>query len=134
MLDLIFDRTAEDVEAGTEKGFYRYTDLNRVQAAAVYLRGRFAAAGYDTVPAVPLSGWSENDIPRRGRMDNYLRAVTVLHGLVPIPGSPALPASPDRLDWTGANALEKFLSMAEDSLDRMEAAAYFSGELFGGEV
>lgn len=134
MLDLIFDRTAQDVANGTDKGFYRYTDLNRVQAAAVYIRERFAAAGYDLVPAVSLSSWSENDVPRRGRMENYIRAVTVLHGLIPIPGSPALPASPDRLDWSGANALEKFLSMAEDSLDRMAAAAFYSGEIFAGEV
>lgn len=134
MLDLIFDRTAEDVAAGTDKGYYRHTDLNRVQAAAAYMRERFVASGFDMIPNVTLLSWSVNDVPRRSRMDNYLRAVVNLRGLIPIPGEPSLPYTMDRLDYNGANAIEKFLTMAEDSVDRMDGARFFCGEPYAGEV
>ena len=60
---------------GNGKGYYRHTDLNRVQAAVAYLRGILAAYGYDAVPAYTLPSWSENDVPRRDDMDSYIRAI-----------------------------------------------------------
>lgn len=134
MIDLIFDRTEDDVVNGTEKGFYRYTDLNRVQNAVAVIRGRFVGAGYDLIPNIAMAAWAVNDVPRRRRMEDYLRAVTNLHGLIPIPGEPDLPETMDRFDWRGANAIEEFLFMADDSLDRMDGARYYCGEVYAGEV
>ena len=65
------------------------------------------------------------------RTPEFLRA---LDGQVPIPGRPALPASPDRLDYTGANAIEKFLAMTEDTLERIAGAWFYCDEVFAGEV
>ena len=134
MLDLIYDRTAEDVAAGTDKGYYRHTDLNRVQAAVLYVRERYREAGYDAVPYPSFRTWAENDVPRFSQMDNYLRAVKSLDGLIPVPGKPAIPESPNRLDWRGANAIEKFLTLMDDSMDRISGAWFYCDEVFSDEV
>lgn len=134
MLDLIYDRTAEDVRDRTAKGYYRHTDLNRVQAAVLYLRELYASMGYDTAPAPSFRTWAENDIPRWPQMDAYLRAVRSLDGMIPVPGAPALPQSPDRLDYAGANAIEDFLTRLDDSAERIAGAWFYCDEVFSGEV
>lgn len=134
MPDLIYDRTAEDVAQGTDKGYYRYTDLNRVQAAVFFVWAKLASMGYDNTPAPGFGSFSENDIPRFSRMDAYIRAVRSLDGLIPLPGAPDLPVSPDRLDYIGANAIEKFLTMLDDSADRIAGAWFYCDEVYGGEV
>lgn len=134
MLDLIFDRTAEDVAQGTAKGYYRHTDLNRVQAAVLAVRARYLDMGYNAVPLPSFRTWAENDIPRWPQMDAYIRAVRSLDGLIPVPDAPSLPLSPDRLDWIGANAIEKFLFLMDDSADRIAGAWFYSDEIFSGEV
>ena len=134
MLDLIFDRTPDDVAARTDKGYYRHTDLNRVQAAVLYVRERYRAAGYDAVPYPSFRTWAENDVPRFSQMDNYLRAVRSLDGLIPVPGMTALPVSMNRLDYAGANAIEKFLTLMDDSMDRISGAWFYCDEVFSDEV
>ena len=132
--NMIYDRTAEDVAQGTDKGYYRYTDLNRVQAAVLAVRARYLDMGYNAVPLPSFRTWAENDIPRWPQMDAYIRAVRSLDGLIPVPDAPALPQSPDRLDYTGANAIERFLFLMDDSADRIAGAWFYSDEVFSGEV
>lgn len=134
MLDLIYDRTAEDVRNGTAKGYYRHTDLNRVQTAVLAVRARYLDMGYNAVPLPSFRTWAENEIPRWPQMDAYIRAVRSLDGLIPVPDAPSLPLSPDRLDWIGANAIEKFLFLMDDSADRIAGAWFYSDEIFSGEV
>ena len=140
MLELIYDRTAEDVRLGRDKGFYRHTDLNRVQGAAEALRSRFGAAGYDGIPAPSpaFKRWKENDIPTASQAAGILRAVRAFSGLVPLADAPgladAVPSSPDRLNWRGANAVEEFLSLLDDSLDRIGSAWLECGEGISGEA
>ena len=132
--NMIYDRTAEDVANGTDKGYYRYTDLNRVQNAVLAVRSRFVGMGYDTVPAPSFRTWAANDIPRYSQMNAYIRAVRSLDGIIPMPGKPKLPGSPDGLDYTGANAIEKFLAMLDDSADRISGAWFYCDEVFANEV
>ena len=134
MLELIYDRTEEDVRSGTAKGFYRHTDLNRVQTAMFFVWAKLASMGYDNVPAPGFGTFSENDIPRFSRMDAYIRAVRSLDGMIPLTEAPDLPTSPDRLDYIGANAIEKFLTMLDDSADRIAGAWFYCDEVYGGEV
>ena len=140
MIELICDRMAEDAVRGNDKGFYRHTDLNRVQDAAEFLRGRFAEAGYDRIPAPDpaFAVWQANDIPRRGRISGMLRAIRAFDGLVPLSDAPGLarsvPSSPDRLDWRGANAIEEFLSLLDGTLDRIGAGWIECGEGFSAEA
>lgn len=132
--NMIYDRTAEDVEQGTDKGFYRHTDLNRVQAAVLAVRERFGDMGYEAT-TIPLFWiWAENAIPRTANMNLYIQAVKSLDGLIPMPGKPVLPLSMDKLDYIGANAIEKFLVMMDDSADRIAGAWFYCDEVFSGEV
>ena len=139
-LELIYDRTEEDVVRGNDKGVYRHTDLHRVQEAAAFLRERFAGAGYDRIPEPDpaFARWEENDIPRRGRVAGILLAVRAFAGLVPLADAPGLagsvPSSPDRLDWRGANAIEEFLALLDGTMDRIGASWTECGEVFAGEA
>lgn len=134
MLDLIYDRTAEDVAQGTDKGYYRYTDLNRVQAAVLAVRERYADMGYDAVPATSFRTWAENDIPKLSQMKKYILAILSLDNYIPLPGRPDIPGTPERLDYIGANAIEKFLVMLDESADRIAGAWFYCDEVFANEV
>lgn len=134
MLDLIFDRTEDDVRDGTSKGYYRYTDMNRVQAAVAYLRGLYVSYGYDMIPSYTLPTWAENDIPKKGQGDTYIRAVRSLDGLVPIPGKPTLPTTMNGLNYSKANAIERFLAMTETTLESISGSWFYCDEVFSGEV
>ena len=125
---------AVDVYLANDRAYYRHTDLNRVQAAAAALRDIYHAYGYDLIKEYPLPVWAENDVPRREQGDAYLNSVKALDGLVPIPGKPVLPSSAERLDWNGANAIEKFLAMTEDTLGRIPKAWFSCDEVYSGEV
>lgn len=123
-----------DVYLPNDKAYYRHTDLNRVQAAVAYLRGVYHAYGYDLVRGYALPVWQENDVPRREQGVTYLGAVKALDGWVPIPGKPVLPSTVEHMDYNGANAIEKFLAMTEDTLDRISKAWFFCNEVYAGEV
>lgn len=135
MIDLIYDRTAADVTNRTEKGHYRYTDLNRVQGAVTALRARLSAAGYSLPTIQALTTWYENDIPRRNRMTNYLRSVQTLSGILPpIRTASGFPTSMDGLNWQKANAIEEFLHRVDVAEENLESAWYYCGDIYAGEV
>ena len=131
--NLIFDRTAQDVANKTAKGLYRYTDLNRVQNAVSSIAARYIADGY-AVQTFTLPSWSSNEIPRVAKATNYLNAVLALRRKVEMPGSYALPASMHKLDYKGANAIEKFLYDSDLMIDNLESAWWYSDEIISGEV
>lgn len=123
-----------EIYLANDKAYYRHTDLNRVQAAVAYLRGVYHAYGYDLVKGYTLPVWQENDVPRREQGAAYLGAVRALDGWVPIPGKPVLPQTVERMDYNGANAIEKFLAMTEDTLERISLAWFYCDEVYSGEV
>ena len=135
IFDLIFDRTAGDVSRGTEKGFYRHRDLNRVRAAVLDLRERLSAAGYLLPPVSPLTEWHENDVPRRSGIEELLRAVRLFDGIFAgVRPSSGFPASADSLDWRGANAVEEFLFRLGRTEEAVEDGWAYCGEVNAGEV
>ena len=134
MLDnLIFDRTAADVAARNAKGMYRYTDMNRVQNAVATVRQRYLDAGYDPTEYT-LTTWSENDIPRTTRAEQYLGAVKAFDGIVPLWETVRLPANMNRLDYNGANAIERLLYLTDAAMDNIENTWWYCNEIYSGEV
>lgn len=131
--NLIYDRTAADVEAKNAKGLYRHTDMNRVQDAVVYLRNRFMSDGYNPA-AYTLEQWSQNDIPKTNRAATYLAAVKSFDGLLKLRESVKLPSSMNALTYIGANNIEKFLTLSDEALDLIESSWWYSDEIFCGEV
>lgn len=131
--DMIFDRTAADVENKTAKGFYRYTDLNRVAAAIRSIRTRLRDDGY-VFKSYTVTDFLENEVPKAIRMANYLNAIRRYCGLFTMPSTYDLPVTMDALDWHGANEIERFLYDLDLCADGIEAAWCYSDEIFSGEV
>lgn len=130
-MNLIYDRTAEDVEralvlakkaeAGTltdaektewlagMKGCYNAADMNRVEAAVQTLAVELNAAGY-AVEIVPQS-FVETDIVRLSQWRQYLANVQALRdAYYTLAETGELPGAEDRLDYIGANNIEKILA------------------------
>ena len=139
-MNLIYDRTAEDVEralalakkaeAGTltdaektewlagMKGCYNATDMNRVEAAVQTLAAELNAAGY-TVEIVPQT-FAETDTVRLSQWRQYLANVQALRDAYYTLGETGqLPDAADRLGYQGANTIEKVLADIDLLLEGM---------------
>lgn len=133
-LQLVTDRTAQDVADRTEKGFYNVVDLNRVGAAMVYLRDRFNENGYD-LDIIPKTDWREVDAPTESGMTLYLSCLGTLRGALYMPyGTPETPDTMKGLTYTTANNIEKILETVDQMLTLAINAVWYSGEIYSGEV
>ena len=126
--NLIYDRTAEDLAQKTDKAYYNYTDLNRVQEAADYLSSRLANFGYSaSLNALPT--WTENDIPTVPQMEQYLENIVTLKETISLPpDTPELPASIQKLTYQGANDIERLLFILEQTINQLLSSFARSGE------
>lgn len=130
--------TATDAEktewASDLKGAYNASDLNRVGAAVAYVAGRLNGYGY-AVTVTPKQDWTVSDIPTAGQMAAYLRDVATLRGAIAVMAStPPTPDSASGLTWQEANNIEQILTDVDKLLTRMEAAWFYSGDLYAAEV
>lgn len=125
---LITDRTLADVQQGRTKGFYNYTDLNRVGNAQIYLRDLLATVGADTVEVVGRADWIRNNIPRRADMERYLEDTAALQAA--LFQSLPLPASIRFLDYAGANQIEAALKAIEPAVQEIKKSYLRAGTLY----
>lgn len=154
MLELITDRTAQDVqrwqelkakgyaamtpeeraEWDTSKGAYNYTDLNRVEDAVAYLAARLNALGYRVV--IPYTRtWAVTDVPTVADMTRYLENVRAIRAAYTrFSTTPAAPASMNKLTYETANDIEQILKDVETLIENMVAAFTYSGDIYGGEI
>lgn len=132
-MNLIYDRTAEDVEraltlakkaeAGTltdaektewlagMKGCYNAADMNRVEAAVKSIAAELNAAGYAVAVEPSDREWRESDIVRLSQWRQYLANVQALRdAYYTLAETGQLPAPEDKLDYAGANNIEKVLA------------------------
>lgn len=138
-MNLVYDRTAQDVETartqrGTTltplKGCYNITDLNRVEAATKTLAAALTAAGYPVEIAPVLKGskaedreWREGDIVRRAQWTTYLDNVQKLRDVYyTLAETGELPKPTDKLDYQGANTIEKILADIDLLIGCMKAS------------
>lgn len=111
---LVTDRTQKDVANGTGKGYYNYTDLNRVNAAAAYLVEELEGAGYAVPGFSAQQEWGMSSIPTVEKMDEYLRNIRVIRDVLSVNSS--IPSSMSFLGYIGANNIEKALVEVENRL------------------
>lgn len=118
------------------KGAYNISDLNRVGAALNYLRGRLTAAGYlGYVDFNVRADWAEADIPTVAEFAGYIKAVeTVRAAMTQYQTTPRTPADTGSLDIQGANDIEKILIDIDELITKMQAARFYGGDLYGGEI
>ncbi len=117
-MNLIYDRTAEDVRTAREqrgkvltplKGCYNATDMNRVAAAVTEIAAELNSAGY-AVTVNPRT-YAESDIIRRSDFAAYLADVQAIRDAISVREStPELPSAESKLDFGGANDIERILA------------------------
>lgn len=101
MTDMITDRPDENT-------FYNYTDLNRVEAAAEEVAQMLINEGYYVTIAVKTN-WTMTDFPYESQMKRYLGNLhDIRRQFRAVPGVD-LPEEMRKLDYIGANNIEKFL-------------------------
>lgn len=155
MLDLIYDRTADDVAealrltqkafAGTltdeektvwlagMKGAYDAIDMNRVAAAVSTLSGLLNAAGYKN--EVSAQNFVEGEDSTDEKYSVYLANVQTLRDAIAVRAStPELPAADAKLDYVGANNIEKILADLDELLGWMTYSRKYCGTFAAGQT
>lgn len=135
-MELIINRTESDALLGNEKGVYGYTDMNRVEAAVAEIAAEFASLGIG-IDLATKTDWglpddfSKEKWPVASQLRRYLGNVASIKDLFVI--SVRLPESMDKLNWEGANNIEKVLQAAFARIQGMKQSYHYSGEFFAGE-
>lgn len=135
-MELIIDRTREDVLLGTPKGAYGWEDLNRVEQAVAELTA-LAHTLDVSYSAQTKTDWgipgpfSASKWPTVQQMRRYLDNVNRLCAAMEV--AAALPVSMEKLTWQGANQIEQALQAVYVRIQSIINNFQFSGELFAGE-
>lgn len=142
ILYLVTDRTAEDVDAGNDKGTYNASDLNRVGAAMNYVAARLREQGYD--PHIsPKTDWKDGEWVDPEAQAVYLGDLAELRKqFTMLASTPEVPPrilatainSNDGLTYTWANDIEQILMDIDALLTNIAAGWLYSGEIYSGEV
>lgn len=141
-MNLIYDRTAEDVLTAQKqrgkvltplKGCYNATDMNRVAAAVTEIAAELNSAGY-AVTVNPRT-YAESDIIRRSDFAAYLANVQTLRDAIAVHAStPSVPAADAKLDYVGANNIEKILADLDELLSWMKYSQKYCGTFAAGQT
>ena len=79
--------------------------------------------------------WYEADIPTASQMAQYLENVSALRGVLVLPkDTDTVPTDMMGLTLTEANNIESILDVLQDWIINMQAAWFFSGDLYSGEA
>lgn len=115
MDDLIYDRTANDVETALSnpgsnehlKGSYNYTDLNRIETWCEYLKTTLAKYGFDK-NLVIKTNWNMKDFPTRKHIDRIRNNIDTLKDFCYALLTETINYN-NTMDYEQANVLEKIL-------------------------
>lgn len=130
---LITDRTKADVDNGTEKGFYNYEDLNRVETATAETAVILNENGHPTT-LQPQKTWVKEDFWTETEITRYLDNVKYCKNQLGIPDDFfGLPETMDGLTWQGANAIEKSLEKTVEFVTKIEEQQIYAGTFNAGE-
>lgn len=135
-MEFITDRTKTDVLLGTEKGFYGWEDLNRVETAVKELSNLAKLLGVrETVETKTNWGFpgvfSADQWPTKTQMERYITNVHIVCSSVEM--AAGLPDTMEGLNWQSANQIEKALQNTYERLNKTIANIKYSGEIFAGE-
>ena len=113
-MQFITDRTLADVRAGTAKGYYNHTDLNRVESAVAAIINRLNEMDND-IQLSNKTDWTPggsypHNWPTEAQLQRYLDNVELIRSYYAL--DIALPKTMSMLDHIGANAIEQVLQQA----------------------
>lgn len=125
---------AEKAEWASCKGAYNYTDLNRVEAAVRVIAEKLNVLNIP-VNVTTKSDWTNKALPTRSDMDRYLNNVHLLRNTSSgLYYAPQPPSTMEKLDYIGANDIEKTLLYINSWADGMKDTQKYAGEFYGGEL
>ena len=117
-----------------QKGAYTYEDLNRVESAVAYVANRLKEFGYGT-DIRPVETWSMENKPNKEDFDRYLWNIAQIRSAITVfKSTPVTPDSMVGFDVNKANALEQILVDVDQILNNIQAAWFFLGDLYTGEI
>lgn len=141
-MNLIYDRTAEDVQTAQKqrgkvltplKGCYNASDMNRVETAVKALAAELNSAGYK-VEITPRT-FAESDIIRRAQWAQYLENVQRLReAYYTLAETGELPKPEDKLGYQGANTIEKILADIDLLIGWMKYSQKYCGTFAAGQT
>ena len=129
--ETLTDAERETYLAGL-RGCYNASDMNRVGAAMVYIDNRMTAEGYPARVS-PNTAWAMSDKPRAANWRHYLDDMRRIRAAMPMDAPEIGDALYGRIEYGGANDIEKILVIANETLTRIVKDYYYAGELFAGE-
>lgn len=96
------------------KGAYNASDLNRVGTALNYLAGRLGAICGKSITWTAKTDWAVTDIPTASQAEAYRQQIQDIRDALAYPaGTPDAPQLA-RLTYTGANDIERILTICEE--------------------
>ena len=108
-IQLITDRTKDDVKNKTEKGYYNNTDLNRVETATRQIADDLTNYGYPIIIKTKNT-WAMTDFPSANEMKRYLSNIDTCIRNFGLPKEMfKKPTDMNRLDYKSANQIEECL-------------------------
>lgn len=127
---LIFNRTQNDIEQDTSKGYYNYTDLNRVEIWCEYLANLLTSYSYP-VSITIKKDWAMTDLPNVNDMERIRSNVnaikTAFHAYTNIP------ENLEYMTIEKANAIEKILNEIDFLSKNMISCFRYSNTFNAGE-
>lgn len=131
--NLVRYRTAEDVRERNVIGTYNASDLNRTAEGARLIRELLYPLGYNRTPVIPSKVWEMNEIPRESALEAHHEAVIGQDVLNYAKAKHILPGSLSRMNYEGANNIERFIHDTYFAAQKIPEGYIFSGETYGGE-
>lgn len=124
MENLIFDRTQLDIQNKTNKGYYNYNDLNRIESWCEYLTNLLTAYSYP-VSIKTKNNWNMLDFPASSEMERIRQNVNRLKGAYF--SFTQIPENLEYMTIEKANDIEKILFEIDKILADMENNLIYCG-------
>ena len=134
MNQLIYDRTQSDITNKTQKGYYNYWDLNRVEEWCEYLKNELTALNYQPSTSYwtyTKTNWTASDMRTQSEMlrikNNILALMVGFHYITRIYGNV------ENFNYLKANNWEKILSEIYGMMLGFENYQVYSGVSASGQ-
>ncbi len=122
----VTDRTQEDVDKQTEKGFLNAKDLRRIE------KNNATIGDLVAVPIQAKQDWRPGDLPRISDFSRILEHVRQLRAYAKRTTTPAVPEHPVNT-WQKLNAIEQIQKDCFEIYVSNKKNVTYAGEIYAGE-
>lgn len=131
MNNLIYDRTQQDIIKRTAKGYYNYTDLNRIEAWCEYLSNTLNSYAYPVHIKIKTD-WTIFNFPIQSEMERIRSNIRTLKNA--FFSFTKIPENLEKMTFIKANDIEKILYEINTLIENMISQFFYCGEIYSGEV